>query len=804
MTLLLSSSRYRNPNKVVKTMLAKISQRFCELICLLILGITPGFAQAVFSVSSSAVPAADIGCTEATGSITLTVVSGTTVAAPVQITYPAQITDNYDTDILVVGSGILAGISPVPQIDRNTNSIKINVPAGGVAGNIILVSKVRLAIFGSSFTHVTASISSPVSPGNTFVAGQTNPIVISSITQPFSINQSEKPPLEYANGLAVNATSFFTISEGYPGAFTDTVGVAGQTVPTRIRITPFPPLPSGIHVTFEAVAGSFEIGATLTTLSGNAETIPRADGSSDVVYQFTGTEFSSITPETFHFTVGMTVETTASGIIRFQAELIPTGLATPNAEYPSRDIPRYIERLVPDEADLMTGSTDLVFPFRKQSDLMYTGIALTNPQNYRVRATFTAYDTHGIPIEGDNITNPVTIILPRKGQYPKVDSEIFGPDYNASSPGIIRVIGQTNQLDGFYLTGDISGPKFDGCIADAVGISNWYLPTVFHQGAAPFNLLEIFNPGDSTANLTMRLRDENGIQVATASKTMQAGTSIFQDVDEAFGVVLSSFSGGYVTGQSDQPLVVRNTFGNELESNALVAQPAQTLNTFYTPQFATGGQYSTELTIVNTDLTYSADVTMTLLDGSGTPLAIAGNPLSITIGPEEQQVSTLADLFPALGSSLITGSIKFVVRNSFRGPFLTTPAIAGSIRFSNSDGTASAALPLSVAPAKGFVYSHVAQSAGYFTGVAAINPNSTSASVTLEVYGKDGTLVGSYPFTLAPSARISRLVYEMVPDSVGQGGGYIKVTSNVPLTSFALFGTNDLRSLSTIPPQALQ
>ena len=48
------------------------------------------------------------------------------------------------------------------------------------------------------------------------------------------------------------------------------------------------------------------------------------------------------------------------------------------------------------------------------------------------------------------------------------------------------------------------------------------------------------------------------------------------------------------------------------------------------------------------------------------------------------------------------------------------------------------------------------------------------------------------------------MISQLVPASDGQVGGYIRITSDAPVATLALFGTNDLRSLSTITPQVIK
>jgi len=150
---------------------------------------------------------------------------------------------------------------------------------------------------------------------------------------------------------------------------------------------------------------------------------------------------------------------------------------------------------------------------------------------------------------------------------------------------------------------------------------------------------------------------------------------------------------------------------------------------------------------------------------------------------------------------LTTGYVRIEVEPYLIGPYPVVPLLTGSLRFSSADGYGSAALPLLIPPASEFIFSHVAQGQGYFTGVAMMNPNPEPVAFTLEVFKNDGTLVGSYTDSLQPGEKISKLLYQLVPASGRQLGGYTRVRSELPLVSFSLFGTDDGLSLSAILPQ---
>jgi len=194
---------------------------------------------------------------------------------------------------------------------------------------------------------------------------------------------------------------------------------------------------------------------------------------------------------------------------------------------------------------------------------------------------------------------------------------------------------------------------------------------------------------------------------------------------------------------------------------------------------------------------------LTLFDNDGVPLPIPGNPAMVQLNPGAQTTRTIADLFPSLGPDLVTGSMRMDILPRL-GPFFLGPGFVGAIRYYAVDGSASAALPLVPDASTECIYSQVAEASGYYTGLAVLNPNEQEGTFVLDVYAKDGTLVGTYRKTLPARARISSLLSQMVPAAAGQTGGYLRIRSSIPIVSFALFGTTDLNSLSAIAPQILK
>jgi hypothetical protein len=773
--------------------------------CLFLTCAMPLFAQAVFTVSSSSATGADIGVTELTGQLILSVSSGRTAAAPLFIHYSSKITNNSGSEISVLGNGGLSGIATSPVLDLADNAIRIDVPADAVAPSQVLIAGVRVDVTEPGLSNVTATISAPIATGNTILAGQETVVVLNSIRQPFTIN-FDADSIKLDNLKAASANGSIHLAEGYATAFSSAVGFLGQTVPTEIRFNPFPSNPHGVTITFARSATSPVSGASFTTLSGQDEAAPRDDGSTSVIYRFSGAADSDFTVESFSFDITVTVDPPAeAGPLTFQATLVPIGIAVPDSQFPLTDIPRYLERPLPDETDLQTGTVRFAIPFSSQDQKSaFTGIALTNPVPFRVKVNLAAYDAAGNLITGSGITNPVDLILPRNGQFARLASQIFGPGFNSSTSGTIVATAAASTMAGFYLEGGaIAREDLNGATADLVAVRSWVWPTVFHQGPAPATVLQMFNPGDKPATATLRLYDVSGTLQASSQVIVAPGGTQAREIGILFPAMdFNSLEGGYVTGVSDAGLAVSEIFGNSNDSNVLQGQLAVQRRSYLIPHFVTGAGYSTELSLVNMDPATTGQLTLTAFDEEGTPLG--GGPVDVFIAPGNQYIKAVGQIFGSLGSTFTTGYIRVDLVASSLGPFVTAPAIAGSVRFTSAGGIGSTALPLFIPPSSDFVYSHVAQNLGYFSGVTVINPNATEVNVSLEVFATDGTPVGSTSLQLQPGQKISKLVAQFVPGSAGQLGGYVRVRSTLPVTSFSLFGTDDGKLLSAIPPQSVE
>ena len=115
--------------------------------------------------------------------------------------------------------------------------------------------------------------------------------------------------------------------------------------------------------------------------------------------------------------------------------------------------------------------------------------------------------------------------------------------------------------------------------------------------------------------------------------------------------------------------------------------------------------------------------------------------------------------------------------------------------------TFASVLPLAEGLDQSLIFGHVASDNQYFTNIAIVNPGSTTATVTLNLYTAEGNLVTGTTLSIPARQRKCRPLTEILPSlrSVNLTTGYIRLSSNVPVAAYSIFGTHDLSMLSAIP-----
>ena len=444
----------------------------------------------------------------------------------------------------------------------------------------------------------------------------------------------------------------------------------------------------------------------------------------------------------------------------------------------------------------------LYMPYMMTTPDQYTGIAIANPAALpaSVRVTSRGYD--GELIYDQDAQVPTDLSIAANAQTAKLERQIFNLPPLSRQEGTIVLESDTADLQGFFLSGDIRSTYLDGSVAFSRGYKQLFFGDVLQNGSTDTEI-HLMNVTDASVPAVIYLLGAAGQVVrGPVTRTIAARGKVGESVASMFGYTPSLSSAHVrVTCPSDslagygfirQPGTV---FG-------LNAQPVDdAASVLYSPQLAVGNfgvNFSTRLNILNVGGS-AASVNVTLRGNNGDLLAGARVVPPVTVPPGSHLTMDVGTYFGISGDSPVEGWIK-VEGNA--GAKLIGDVVFGDGNPASRELGFGAALPLSSIGDSRFIFSQVAQSRGFYTGLAFMAP--VGAEVRIEVYSQTGTLSGNGALILRPGERVVSLLEQLIPSTAGQVGGFVKVLSSNPVIGFELFGATDGLFLSAVPPQRLR
>jgi hypothetical protein len=439
----------------------------------------------------------------------------------------------------------------------------------------------------------------------------------------------------------------------------------------------------------------------------------------------------------------------------------------------------------------------LYFPYLRASPTIYTGIALANPDSTTpATARISARDPAGALLWSQDAMIPANLTLPGGTQIAQLERQIFNLPSDTNQSGSVTVESDNADMQGLFLTGDFAGTFLDGAEAFTRGYSQLYFVDVL-QDANTSTEIHLMNIDDVPATVDLTLCNGDGsLQVGPIKRIIPAGGKIGESVATLFGFSGELHSAHVKASTTDEALAGFELVSQPSEIFGLNALPLENAGSvLYSPQVAVGDlglHFGTRLNIVNVG-EGSTTVTIEILDEDGRPLVGVTQPVELLSG---RHISL--DVSSALGLHQGQGYAR--VSASAGGKLL------GNVMFGNGDPTVSAlqfgaAIPLFASGAQSFLFAHLVQGSGFYTGVAFLAP--TGAGVTVEAFDSNGSAKGSTSFGLVPGQRLASVLSGLIPETNGQVGGYVKVTSDQPLFAFEMFGSMDGQLLSAVPPQRL-
>jgi hypothetical protein len=238
--------------------------------------------------------------------------------------------------------------------------------------------------------------------------------------------------------------------------------------------------------------------------------------------------------------------------------------------------------------------------------------------------------------------------------------------------------------------------------------------------------------------------------------------------------------------------------------------PPPPIQTFYYPQVANGIQadgvsWKTSIFLHNPSTTTAEGFVTFTQSNTGTPFPLA-------FVDELNQPVSMGSSGNAIQFSLAPGATRKYISTAVGGLLtgfgtVTSSAIInGTAVFSkfapNGALTSEAGVPASDPVARQSII--VDTVGGFLTGVAYANPGATAASITLQLFNKDGAALGAPTTTsLGPGIHTAAFIGQTPFPSAAPFVGTMQVTSNVPLAAIALRFNPTAEFFTTVPPVPL-
>jgi hypothetical protein len=327
----------------------------------------------------------------------------------------------------------------------------------------------------------------------------------------------------------------------------------------------------------------------------------------------------------------------------------------------------------------------------------------------------------------------------------------------------------------------------------------------------------VVNPSSGMITLNVQLNNTQGSVTTCPNQTVPANGHLARFASQLCQGVISNPFLGTLTLTSSTPFVATtlmsgtNSHGEPLYNSLPVATPNSppAVSHLYFSQFADSGGFSTEILLMN--------LTGTPISGTVSFTDDNGHAVTLNFGPSIGSTSTLNYSIPG------NGMLKFTTTGSTSGTPVQAGAVvvtstagalpSAAVVFSSYNGTGGLASQAGVLNSPVTTYSrmYVEKSTSPLardTGVAIVNPNSSAATVQLNLVSLDGLFTASNTITVPANNHMaafidqSALMGSAVSSIPSNFQGVLTLSSNVPIAPVTLRSTTNQRGenlYSTLP-----
>ena len=744
------------------------------------------WAQATFSVSSTASTVIRTGHAEPVGELTFSVISGTT--------RPGIIAIDLSPAVLTSAPAIISarGFSSTDfsaTVDLEAGRVELRVPAGMGPGMSVNVEGLRVSVHESGIETLDARISTVE---NRLIAGNRVIRVIAGAAAAIVVDPLTDPVYTYSSGrVLVDPLGHFTFSEGFAGAFSDDTD-AGRTAPTEI-IFQASSLPRNTQLRFPARIRS-QTGATLTTVGEGDVTLASGASRNQAVYTFSSGARSRTVVDVFSFSpVLERTGPVGTGTGFYQVTVGPIGAAEPTRRLPSTAVPRYEALLLPELPELPASKTFL-FPVERGIDTQ--SFTVSNTADGGAQLTLRAFDDTGDLLEGPDVANERDRLLGARQTLTFDLASMFGPGATAATVASVA-IKSGNDRPVATTIGTTPGGAY--ALRSQAPVEPAYFP-FDRRDPGEMPLVSVAGAGAADFESRWTLMDTAGVEQASAVREAGTGGAVRDSLDALFGVDAASVPlAGYVRVESIEAQFRGSLVDNPGEGTAAVpALLAVGTSRLVFPYFVIGGGYNTVITLINAS-DQTAVVTATAFDTDGTEIAPG---FTIRILPQAMDDLDWAAIL-GNGGGLRQGYFKLSIEPvSQPNPFIGGPHLAGSVRIEAPASRVAA--PLLNTRGDEFFFTPVRVDADIYTGLSILNDGPEEIEVLIEAYDANGRLLDATEeaLVIAGGASSIGLLRELLPKLGAADGGYVRVSStSIQMRTIAFQGRMDATRLLHLDAQ---
>ena len=488
------------------------------------------WAQATFSVSSTASTVIRTGHAEPLGALTFSVIFGTTDAEIIPIDLsPAVLTSD---DVVISTSGIQAtGFSAM--VDPDAGQVRLHVPAGVGPGTLVHLEGLRISVPASGIETLDARISTIK---NRLTASSRAAQVIARAAAAIVIDPSTDSVFTYSSGgVLIDPLGHFIFSEGFAGAFSDGTEIIFQASA----------LPRNTQLRFPATIES-QTGARLRTAPVEDVTLASGAARNRGAYTFeTDNGPSPTVVDVFSFRP--VLERTGSvgaGTGFYQVTIGPIGAAEPTRALPSTAVPRYDELLLPALPALPTSKT---FLFPVEPGVEAQSFTVSNTADGVAPLTIRAFGEAGDLLEGPDVANERAHLLGARQTLTFDLRAMFG---TSATPETVASVAIESKNDRPVATTIGATPGGAYALHSQTPVAPAYFP-FDRRNPGEMPLVSVVGAGAADFESRWTLMDTAGVEQASAVREASAGGAVRDSLDALFDIDAAAVPlAGYVRVES--------------------------------------------------------------------------------------------------------------------------------------------------------------------------------------------------------------------------------------------------------------